>query len=165
MCPDEKVPSRTLWCRCVSMNKEASWCLGAVWVFSKSPKPLCYLCLPGVPGCTGNMDQWQQCYQSTWQGRTPILAVQFVEDKLSEVPENKIYFFFCDNVLKLDPPQRILNDRLAELNSVNYEKNLLCAKRRVTFDDSLGFFLTISWTLHVKNVIHIKFLQSDGEWL
>lgn len=74
-------------------------------------------------------------------------------------------FFFCDNVLKLDPPQRILNDRLAELNSVNYEKNLLCAKRRVTFDDSLGFFLTISWTLHVKNVIHIKFLQSDGEWL
>lgn len=70
--------------------------------------------------------------------------MQFVEDKLSEVPENKIYIFFCDNVLKLDPPQRILNDRLAELNSVNYEKNLLCAKCRVTFDDSLGFFLTIS---------------------
>lgn len=67
---------------------------------------------------------------------------QFAEDKPLEVPEGN--FFFCDNVLKLDPPQRILNDRLAELNSVNYEKNLLCAKHRVTFDDSLGFFLTIS---------------------
>lgn len=54
------------------------------------------------------------------------------------------FFFFCDNVLKLDPPQRILNDRLAELNSVNYEKNLLCAKHRGTFNDSLGIFLTIS---------------------
>lgn len=71
--------------------------------------------------------------------------VQFAEDKPLEVPENKMFFFFfCDNVLKLDPPQRILNDRLAELNSVNYEKNLLCAKHRGTFNDSLGIFLTIS---------------------
>lgn len=48
---------------------------------------------------------------------------------------------------------------------MNYEKNLLCAKHRVTFDDSLGFFLTISGTLYVKNVIHIKLLQSDEESL
>lgn len=45
------------------------------------------------------------------------------------------------------------------------EKNLLCAKHRVTFDEALGFFLTISRTLYVKNVIHIKSLQSDGECL
>lgn len=48
---------------------------------------------------------------------------------------------------------------------MNYEKNLLCAKYRVTFDDSPGFFLTISGTLHVKNVMHMKLLEADGEAL
>lgn len=48
---------------------------------------------------------------------------------------------------------------------MNYEKNLLCAKHRVTFDVSPGFFLTISGTLHVKNVMHMKLLEADGEAL
>lgn len=70
-------------------------------------------------------------------------AVQFLQDKPVKVPE-KMYLFYWDNVLKSDSPERILKNRLALFNSVNYEKSLLCAEHRVTFDDSLGCFLTIS---------------------
>lgn len=105
----------------------------------------------------------QELIRPMRQGRISSLLVQFL-DKPMKIPE-KMYLFYCDNVLKSDSPERILKNRLAEFNSVNYEKNLLCAEHRVTFDDSLGFFFTISWTLHVKNVIHIKLLQSDEECL
>lgn len=67
------------------------WDKGILWVL----KALYSLQgLPGAPGYVWNINQKGQCYQSTREGGTAILAVQFLEDKPIKVPGKKVLLFF-----------------------------------------------------------------------